>query len=599
MRFLKTWGIIIHLFLSSVLAHGQNREKEGDMTVPEYITKYYGLAKEEMRRTGIPASIKLAQGILESSYGNSKLSKKANNHFGIKCGSNWEGATFIQDDDEEKECFRKYETVYQSYRDHSLFLIGKDRYAALFKLKPTDYKGWAQGLKKAGYATNPNYATLLIRLIEERNLHAFDTESKYVPLTAEEAGELKAMDNKYFMFNGIKTVVSQPNEMAFDIATKYDVSIGQLLRFNDLNEGDYILPGSKIYLQPKRTKGYETYHRVTKGETMHSISQMEGIKLKALYKKNRMTWGQEPAVGETLCLQRTCDKAPKLKTEAEIKRDIEADIQKRMDEAVKGSKEKEPKAEVASEEKGEEAASAPAQQEAEAVKTQGSKEPAVKTDAPVAETAAPPETVKQEMKPVYHQVASQETLYRISTLYNTTVVDIKKWNNLTSSSVSPGQMLIVGYSSGTDGAPAKEEQPVVKEEPVKKPASPPSKPKLHTVAPQETLYRISTIYKVTVDDIKKWNRLASSEISIGQKLIVGYEQENVKEEEAEMTFEEEPVQPEVITGQPAGLPTYHKVKEGETLYTIAQAYNLNVETLKKLNSLVASDIKPGQVLKLK
>src|SRR5690554_5416321 len=166
---MRLFTIIFCLFISSsTIAQSAKR-----ISRAEYISMYKDDAIREMHRSGVPASITLAQGILESGDGNSALARKANNHFGIKCHGDWKGKTYYQDDDEKDECFRKYKSVLESFRDHSEFLK-KPRYAFLFELKPTDYKGWAKGLKKAGYATNPRYPQLLIKIIEENNLHQYD-----------------------------------------------------------------------------------------------------------------------------------------------------------------------------------------------------------------------------------------------------------------------------------------------------------------------------------------------------------------------------------------------------------------------------------------
>lgn len=601
--------------LLSFTAFAQREEKSApQMTIPEYITKYSEIAKAEMRRSGVPASITLAQGILESSYGNSKLATRANNHFGIKCGANWKGPTFIQDDDTEKECFRKYESVLHSYADHSNFLRGKDRYAFLFELNPKDYEGWAKGLQKAGYATNPNYATLLIRLIEERDLHRFDTEQKYKPLTKAEEEYFASVQDKYYTFNGIKTVIAQPNEMLMDMATKYDISLSSLLKYNDLHEGEYVAPGTKIYLEPKKTKGFEAFHRVEEGETMHSISQQEGIKLKTLYKKNRLPFGMEPAVGEILCLQKKCDAAPKVKTDEQIKQDIKEKIQTRVEEAVKEEKKKEvtvaeaakelPKPEVAQEK--------PAALDTPKAEIETVQKPEVKTEQPpvVKETPAPTAPIKtsEVKKPKYHTVAPQETLYRVATSNGLTVEELKKLNGLTSNSISIGQKLIVGYTTETVSETVVEEKPVIAEKPVvqekpnNKPVVEERKPIYHLVAPQETFYKIASKYGISVAELKVMNDITTNELKIGQKLLVGYE--GVISTEPKYT--PEPKETEEIETSPAppaqtpsDQPTYHKVQAGETLYSIAQKYKLNVEELKTLNNLPSNDIQPGRVLKLR
>ncbi len=177
---LKTRITILVAFLLSVASWAQPAEQL--ITRKEYIETYKDEAVREMLVNGIPASITLAQGILESDNGNSALARYANNHFGIKCHAGWNGPSFYQDDDAKDECFRKYYSAYRSYKDHSEFLRTRTRYASLFSLKPTDYKGWARGLKKAGYATNPKYADLLIKLIEENDLAQYDKVRKMPPI---------------------------------------------------------------------------------------------------------------------------------------------------------------------------------------------------------------------------------------------------------------------------------------------------------------------------------------------------------------------------------------------------------------------------------
>lgn len=167
-------SILIVFCTTSVILLAQSKSRS------QYIEEYHELAIKEMNRVGIPASITLAQGMLESGNGNSTLARKSNNHFGIKCHNDWKGKRVYHDDDRKGECFRKYKTVYQSYIDHSDFLTGKQRYASLFELKTTDYKGWAKGLKKAGYATDPKYAHRLIEIIEENNLDRFDRGGTFV-----------------------------------------------------------------------------------------------------------------------------------------------------------------------------------------------------------------------------------------------------------------------------------------------------------------------------------------------------------------------------------------------------------------------------------
>lgn len=296
---------LVSLFFAAVL-FAQPAERR--ITRSEYIEKYKEDAIKEMHHSGVPASITLAQGILESGDGNSPLALYANNHFGIKCHSTWNGETFIMDDDEKNECFRKYPTAYESFKDHSEFLTSRSRYAALFELKITDYEGWAKGLKAAGYATNPKYADLLIALIEKHELNKYDNYAKVPSKTIEKnksSSQLAANHNKRVvkLHNKIKYTVVNKGDDAKSIAQDFDMNIRQILKYNDLNKNDKLNEGEVVYLQPKKNKAAEEYHTVKKGENMRSISQYYGVKLNKLYKKNHMVIGTEPQVGQKLSLK--------------------------------------------------------------------------------------------------------------------------------------------------------------------------------------------------------------------------------------------------------------------------------------------------------
>ena len=250
----------------------------------EYIKKYRELAVEEMKKYHIPASITLAQGLLESGAGQSTLARKSNNHFGIKCGSDWRGKTVSHDDDARGECFRAYKHPKQSYEDHSKFLVGRPRYASLFKLKITDYKGWARGLKKAGYATNPRYAEQLIGIIELYNLYKYDTK-----------GGLKWMKenpnpHQPYIANGLVYVVVRSGDSWKGISKEFDISQKKLRKYNDLYKGYALQVGDILYLEEKNKRASKEHivHVLRAGESMHSISQKYGIRLKNLYKLNKM-----------------------------------------------------------------------------------------------------------------------------------------------------------------------------------------------------------------------------------------------------------------------------------------------------------------------
>ena len=271
----------------------------------EYILKYKDLAIKQMQTHGIPASITLAQACLESADGNSTLAREANNHFGIKC-HNWTGDTFLHDDDTRNECFRKYLTVEQSFQDHSDFLRYRERYKFLFDLDPTDYKGWAEGLKKAGYATNPNYAQSLIKIIEDYNLSQYDHMTGPVPPSPKEIiadKEYKPVETsslykisltrELFKKNGVAYIIGNHMDTYENLAREYSLFTKELLRFNDLDKSRPIEDGTVIYVEKKRAKGdkFLDKHIVEQGETMYDISQKYGIRLNELYKMNDMKKG--------------------------------------------------------------------------------------------------------------------------------------------------------------------------------------------------------------------------------------------------------------------------------------------------------------------
>lgn len=280
---------------------------ERKLSREEYVDTYKEEAIKQMHLYGIPASITLAQGILESSNGNSALAKYAKNHFGIKCNG-WKGATYYQDDDAPDECFRKYKSVLQSYEDHSKFLAHRSRYAALFELKITDYRGWARGLKKAGYATNPRYADLLIQLVEDEQLYKYD-KLKSMPesvlaVTKTPQADISLESRRIKIHsNNIKYILAEKGDTYKRIANEFDMAIWQIYRYNDVNHSDVLKVGDVVYLQPKKARCKTEYHVVKKGETMREISQKYGVRIKRLYAKNHMRPGTEPVVGQELSLK--------------------------------------------------------------------------------------------------------------------------------------------------------------------------------------------------------------------------------------------------------------------------------------------------------
>ena len=307
--------VILSISLLSVKA--QDSE-----VVKKYINTYCGIAIEEMNRTGVPAAIKLAQGILETTAGQSPLVIKSNNHFGIKCKTGYTGPYVLHDDDRPQERFMKYEDATQSYRDHSDFLKGRSRYASLFQLDPTDYSGWAYGLKKAGYATNPKYPQLLINLIEKYGLAEYTlmglgktamnaTVASYLNKekeTAEIAAPKQEPKSIYpegeFLINNTKVVYAKAGSTLDEIAQKYNIPLSRLYDLNDFSNPSQIAQkGMLVYLQLKRTISEKAIHQVQPGENIYDIAQSEGIRLDALLRYNNLTKYDTPASGTKLKLR--------------------------------------------------------------------------------------------------------------------------------------------------------------------------------------------------------------------------------------------------------------------------------------------------------
>jgi LysM repeat protein len=282
------------------------------ISVEEYIEQFKDIAINEMKRSGVPASITLAQGILESENGNSELVKKSNNHFGIKCKSTWTGQSVTHDDDANGECFRAYTNADESYRDHSDFLKVNKRYGALFNLDPEDYTGWARGLKRAGYATNPKYPELLIKYIEQYDLQQYTLialnkqpetniakiEENNGELPVEAIMEKQASENditvavndkeKITSINSTRCVFVKKGTSLLVIANKYNVSLSKLMEFNDMTEDGLLNKDQFIYLQKKSKTGEKEYYIVEQGETLYDVSQNNAVQLKYLLEYNNL-----------------------------------------------------------------------------------------------------------------------------------------------------------------------------------------------------------------------------------------------------------------------------------------------------------------------
>lgn len=357
------------------------------ITPEQYIEQYKDLAVKEMKRMGVPAAITLAQGLLETESGNSALLKKSNNHFGIKCKSSWSGDAVSHDDDAPGECFRTYKTAEDSYRDHSNYLRGNDRYAFLFELDPADYKAWCYGLKKAGYATNPKYPQILINSIERYNLQQYTQlalgevprfesnkyeDDKEVPFVYNEEDDNDAsvtVSESTTSINGKKCIYAKKGTSLLAIATQHDIALSKLMQVNDMQQEGLLQKDQVIFLEKKAERGAGNFYTVKEGETLLDVSQVNGIQLDALLGYNNMSRNTPITPGSKLALQPMMD---------------------------------------------------------------------------IAAANAKPKTVQSPASSVkYHEVQAKEGLYAISRKYGVSVQQLRDWNNLSTDNLSIGQQLIV------------------------------------------------------------------------------------------------------------------------------------------------------------
>ncbi len=424
------------------------------MSTRQYIDSFKFVAMQEMRAHGVPASITLGQGVLESASGNSKLAKNCNNHFGIKCRSNWTGKFCLADDDAKDECFRGYETSFDSYRDHSLFLKGGKRYFLLFELSATDYKGWANGLREAGYATNPNYGNILIGVIEKYRLSQYDSmvvfgEDFYSPGVATNTAPVEV--------NGIQAIMAKPGETPEQVAARYNMSTWQIYKYNDISKGDMLSPGEIIYLKPKRRRSFENNHTVKNGETMREISQKYGVKVKHLYKLNRLEPGLEVRPGEVINLKE--------------KRDVPPAILERNDN--------------------------PNQVNA--------------VDLILNQRTAPQ---GGQSKGTVYEVQAGETLQDIAQRMNVSALDLARWNNLDGYSVAAGQILVLRPNVKMS------EETQVDYRNFMSNNGAASAPRTHIVIRGETLFSIARLYRLSVDSLTAWNQLEGKPLMVDRKLYL-------------------------------------------------------------------------------
>ena len=297
--------LLVLFALTASLAGAQMKWNQRYQT---YINQYRDLAIQQMLKYNIPASITLAQGLLESGAGNSELAARSNNHFGIKCHG-WTGRKSYHDDDDTQECFRAYDNVYESFEDHSVLLSTQPRYSSLFSLGRTDYKGWARGLKKCGYATSPTYAQKLIGIIELYKLHEYDRATKYDRFmeqrTYKDTPAAKGgMAHPIHAYNKNYYIVAREGDTFKSIGEELGLSYRKIAKYNERDKRDKLTAGEIIYLKKKQKKAEKVYkdrpHVVKAGDSMYSIAQYYGIRLKSLYRKNGLSPDYRIKVGDRL-----------------------------------------------------------------------------------------------------------------------------------------------------------------------------------------------------------------------------------------------------------------------------------------------------------
>ena len=503
-----------------------------------YVDIYHPIAVREMHQYGIPASITLAQGILESGRGKSALAAEGNNHFGIKCHKGWEGPSMLLDDDAPDECFRVYEDAESSYKDHSIFLTTRSRYDTLFTFDTKDYTSWAHGLSACGYATNPKYPELLISIIESANLKRFDdfaegqyeVEGPYSNLVSENGNgtlsdpinnalpeasasypDLRENDG-VFLHNRIQAV-GYRGEALDSLAVLLDLSILQLSKYNDLLAGESIPLGSPVYRQPKKKKGREKTVVVQPGDNMWLISQWQGIRLTRLYILNNMIPGEEPAVGEVLHLRKPSDNKPALRDKSEDDVEtIQATEAKEEEDDVEANPEEVVSHEVVID------TEINVEKDAEVLEESEPAEHAadISDDGPGEEALSDVSLAPQVSEEVADgQISSLSEDESSPELVEEVEEDITQEEN---EATEPVELTTVNEESSVPDA-----NQVPAETAISEPTPEVIETRersFHTVSEGETLFSIARLYDLTLMNLKQWNALDGVGIEVGQKLFV-------------------------------------------------------------------------------
>jgi LysM repeat protein len=531
-----------------------------DDQVMDYITKYKSMAIEEQKRSGVPASITLAQGILETSAGQSELCNNASNHFGIKCKNTWTGETYSYTDDAKDECFRKYDCAKTSYADHSDFLKSNKRYSNLFSLSPTDYAAWAYGLKRCGYATNPQYAQKLIKFIEDYKLQqytyaALDNNGEeilyaaaqpkaiykttnvsnitpgeniprndanyassntlneqpeiYVEKVRQQQEETNSVAKDYYTIttkNGLKGFYARKGDILLEFAIKNKVRYAKLLEFNDLPDAP-LEADMFIYLSKKPKTSNTFTHTVVAGETMLQISQYEGIQLGELRTLNHLSQGQEAVPGSVLNLQSPSDKVPEIyvntpvnNSNAPTQRVVQLSNDAGFVPAGKPVEINDSDNETVTDLSGTKTTEAPVN---------------IANEQPVEETIVETRPANQQSQNISKNQTALDKLkaHMDKVVYNQTEFEPKSSGNYNRSDSDEETVTQNNVKTETVKTTAKQNKTKITPKAV-------AKPKVHTVKKGETLFEIADKYGMTVKELQKLNKLKSSNIQPGTKLKV-------------------------------------------------------------------------------
>ncbi len=586
-QFVRTFYCITVVLLAAVGLRAQESYTE---RARKYAETYARMAMEEQKRSGIPAAITLGQGILETEAGLSELMTQANNHFGIKCKSDWTGDKFLHTDDAPNECFKRYSCAAESYKDHSDYLHRNQRYAKLFSLSITDYKRWAVCLRQCGYATNPQYAQQLIKIIENFNLHSYTLSAldsnllqQGTPVMADEEDEVETVpqtasgsestpaslpDAKVLKINELKAIYVHKGESLRPYGAKFKIPYSRLLEMNDLPEGPLQFD-SYIYLEKKKTLGVRSTHIVKDDETLLMVSQMEGIQLKRLMAMNMLQPNEEPVNGATLYLQSATAHKPEVRVGATVAHTSDAIVTDT--EPVKTTPDND---EIPT-------TKAPVQTPAaQAPDPQPAAIPAVTEPAsPI--VAPPPVVAAPTPEPAAAAATAQEPTAPTATPPAAPTV-------ATGSAAIPAETAQAGVAQPAAIPPANAASTqkhviVVKTEEDTPP--PPPRPTQQQIEHQE-------------DSIAKEAELNDLKASL-DKVVYADDSKLLEKKTSEGELKAaKTAEPKTVDPKAAGAAKYYTVKKGDTAFGIAKRNNITVEELYEMNHITASGVKIGKKLRI-